>query len=225
MRRIFPWSRSRAGPATAPIERANRTNEGRPLSAPIYVIRHGQTDWNVEERLQGQADTDINDVGRGQADANGARLAGLLDDLPAYDFVCSPLRRTRETMERVRLQLGLPRAGYRTDPRLKEIHFGAWQGFTYEELEAAAPGTTAPRARDKWGFVPPGKAAESYAMLAQRVKPWLEERAGPTVCVTHGGVIRALFYLTGNAGSDEAAAMRIPQDRILRLRAGAAEWL
>ena len=192
----------------------------------LYIIRHGQTAWNVEERLQGQADTDINAVGQVQADRNGIRLADLLNhDADGFDFVASPLRRTRETMERVRAGLGLPREGYRTDPRLMELNFGDWQGFTYAELEAAEPGCTAGRSSDKWGFVPPGEAAESYEALAERVKPWLEEVEGPTVCVTHGGVIRSLLYLTGHASSGEAAALAIPQDRILRFDNGAVDWL
>ncbi|WP_292899786.1 MULTISPECIES: histidine phosphatase family protein [unclassified Nitratireductor] len=191
----------------------------------LYVIRHGQTAWNAEERLQGQADTDINAVGQVQADRNGIRLADLLNhDAGGFDFVASPLRRTRETMERVRAGLGLPREGYRTDARLMELNFGDWQGFTYAELEAANPGCTAGRSEDKWGFVPPGDAAESYEKLAERIKPWLDEVREPTICVTHGGVIRSLLYLTGNASSDEAAALAIPQDKILRFQSGSADW-
>ena len=101
----------------------------------IYFVRHGQTDWNAEFRLQGQADTDLNDLGRRQADQNGRVLAGLIAWPEAFDFVASPMRRTRETMERLRAAMGLDPHGYRTDARLVEVNFGDWQGFTYEELE------------------------------------------------------------------------------------------
>ena len=111
----------------------------------VYLIRHGQTDWNAEGRLQGQADTDINALGRSQADGNGRRLRELIAEPGAFDFVASPLRRTRETMERVRRSMGLPAEGYRTDARLKEVHFGDWQGSTFAELEAREPGSTAAR--------------------------------------------------------------------------------
>lgn len=195
------------------------------MPPPIYISRHGQTDWNVEERLQGQADTDINAIGRAQADRNGTRLGELIGQAEGFDFVCSPLRRTRETMERVRARMGLDPAAYRTDPRLMELHFGAWQGFTYQELEAAEPGCTQARSSDKWRFVPPGGEAESYEMLAVRVKTWLDDVRQPTVCVTHGGVIRTLLYLNGLVTSHEAANRGTPQDRILRLHDGKAEWL
>ncbi|MDZ5698849.1 histidine phosphatase family protein [Chelativorans sp. M5D2P16] len=191
----------------------------------LYISRHGQTDWNVEERLQGQADTDINAVGRAQADDNGRRLAGLLGDPAAYDYVASPLRRTCETMQRIRVQLGLSPEGYVTDPRLKEVHFGSWQGFTYPELEEQEPGCTLARTRTKWEFLPPGPEAESYVDLAQRVCSWLESLERPTICVTHGGVMRTVFHLVGGMSPHEAVEMHIPQDRVLRVKDGGLEWL
>ncbi len=106
----------------------------------VYFVRHGETDWNAEGRLQGQADTDINALGRGQADRNGRRLAALIADASAFDFVASPMRRTRETMERIRHAMGLDPHGYRLEPRLIEVHFGGWQGRTFAEIEADEPG-------------------------------------------------------------------------------------
>ena len=124
----------------------------------VYVVRHGETSWNAEYRLQGQADTDMTALGRAQADRNGRRLAELIPNPGEFDFVASPLRRTRETMERIRAAMRLPVEDYRTDTRLLEVHFGDWQGFTFAELEAREPGSTAARLLDKWGFVPPGSA-------------------------------------------------------------------
>jgi len=191
----------------------------------VYLVRHGQTDWNVERRLQGQADTDINDVGRRQATANGELLARIVGDAGRFDFVASPLRRTRETMERVRAAMGLDPLGYRTDDRLKEIHFGDWQGFTFPELELRQPGSGARRARDKWHFLPPGAGAENYAALAARVSCWLETVDRPTVCVAHGGIVRAAYRVVGGLSPEECAAMDVPQDRVLRIEDGRLEWL
>ncbi|MBU0585032.1 MAG: histidine phosphatase family protein [Alphaproteobacteria bacterium] len=191
----------------------------------VYLARHGQTDWNAEYRLQGQADTDLNAFGRAQADLCGRRLAQLIDDPKAFDFVASPMRRTRETMERIRAAMSLPPDGYRTEPSLVEINFGEWQGFTFPELEEREPGSTALRQRDKWGFVPPGEGAESYAMLLERVRPWFEALSRPTVCVTHGGVIRTLFRMVGKFSENDAAALEIVQDRILKLENSSIEWL
>ena len=190
-----------------------------------YFVRHGQTFWNAELRLQGQADTDMSDLGRSQAVRNGRRLAELIARPQDFDFVASPLKRTRETMELVRGAMGLPVKGYRIDGRLKELNFGAWQGFTHAELEEREPGSTAARFADKWGFVAPGEGAESYQMLLDRIEPWLAALDRQTVCVTHGGVLRVLFRLVEKLPAAEVAAMEIPQDRVLRLRDSRLEWL
>jgi len=191
----------------------------------VYLVRHGQTDWNAEHRLQGQADIDLNATGRAQATRNGRKLAELIDDPAAFDFVASPLARTRETMELLRAAMGLSPRDYRTDKRLVEVHFGDWQGYTLAELDRISPGATPAREADKWHFVPPGKDAESYDVLASRVLPWFEELRQPTVCVTHGGIFRVLFRMVGKKPKKEAAALDIAQDRVLRFEDNRLEWL
>jgi broad specificity phosphatase PhoE len=191
----------------------------------VYFVRHGETAWNAEMRLQGQADTDITELGRSQADRNGGRLAELIPNPLDFDFVASPMRRTRETMERVRAAMELDPAGYRTDPRLVEVHFGDWQGYTFDELEKTDPGSSERRGRDKWNFVPPGEGAESYQMLLERVRPWFDAIDRQTVCVTHGGVLRTVFRMMDAMSETEASLVDIPQDRLLRLQDGRLEWL
>ncbi|AZO48479.1 MAG: histidine phosphatase family protein [Mesorhizobium sp.] len=191
----------------------------------VYIVRHGQTEWNAERRLQGQADTDINALGREQATRNGIRLAEFVDNSDDFDFVASPMRRTRETMERLRAAMGLDPLAYRTDPLLVEISFGDWQGFTFRELEARLPGSTQGRRFAKWDFQPPGEGAESYQMLLERIKPFFDALDRQTVCVTHGGVMRCLFRFVEGLSKQEAASLEIPQDRLLRLQGRTLEWL
>ncbi|TPL84633.1 histidine phosphatase family protein [Mesorhizobium sp. B2-3-14] len=191
----------------------------------VYIVRHGQTAWNAEFRLQGQADTDLNALGREQASANGRRLAELVGASQEFDFVASPMRRTRETMERIRAAMRLDPLAYRTDIRLIEVNFGDWQSFTFAELERQSPGASRSRALDKWNFQPPGEGAESYQMLLERVKPWFDELRGQTICVTHGGVMRTLFRFVLDMPEDEAANLEIPQDRVLKLEGRSLEWL
>ncbi len=195
------------------------------MPAPVYVVRHGQTDWNAELRLQGQADIDLNALGRKQAAANGRALAGLIGAADGYDFVASPMARTRHTMELLRGAMGIDATAYRMDERLKELNFGDWQGYTADELEALHPGSTRERHLAKWDFQPPGEGAESYQMLLERVTPVFRTLQGPAVCVTHGGVIRGLFRFAGGLSKEEACALAIPQDRILRWQGGRLDWL
>ena len=106
----------------------------------IYMIRHGQTAWNAEGRLQGQKDIPLNYTGRAQAAGNGHALKALLGAAVSdFDFVASPLGRTRETMEILRRAMGLDPLAYRTDKRLVEVSFGDWEGHTLEELMAMTP--------------------------------------------------------------------------------------
>jgi probable phosphoglycerate mutase len=192
----------------------------------IYVIRHGQTDWNAESRLQGQKDIPLNDTGRQQATGNGLALGAILGaDAAQFDFVASPLGRTRETMERLRRAMGLDPTAYRTDDRLKEVSFGDWEGFTLPELKRSVPERIAERRKVKWDFIPPGNDAESYEILSWRIAAWLKDVSKPTVCVSHGGVIRALFKLFGEMDEDEAASAAIPQDRLLRIAGNSIGWI
>jgi probable phosphoglycerate mutase len=184
----------------------------------IYVIRHGQTDWNAERRLQGQKDIPLNAIGREQARQNGIDLAEILKiEAVSFDFVASPLGRTRATMEIMRAAMNLPARDYHTDPRLVEVSFGDWEGHTVKELKATVRDRITERNLNKWDFIPPGDDAESYEIMSWRVASWLNSVEQPTVCVTHGGVIRSLFRTIAEVPKNEAAEGEIPQDRILKI--------
>lgn len=194
----------------------------------LYVIRHGQTDYNREERLQGSRDIPLNETGRGQATGNGRYLAGLTTlELPLdeFDWVASPLGRTRQTMELVRKAAGLDPLAYRTDPLLLELSFGDWEGQTLIEVEAHSPQLISERNIGKWRFCPPGERAESYAMLADRTDKFIAKLERPTICVAHGGVIRTLFNRIGKIEGDDAAVIDIPQDRVLKIDKSSIGWL
>ncbi len=172
----------------------------------LYYVRHGETDWNVEQRLQGHRDTALNARGRGQA----VHCGEILRDLFGRDvrepsdcaYVSSPLSRARETMELMRATLGLDRDGYAIDERLIEISFGDWEGLTLPEVKAGAPDALMRRDNDKWGFTPPG--GESYRDLTKRVGEWYGSVANDTVVAAHGGVARALIAYFGIQPEDAA---------------------
>ena len=184
------------------------------MSRPIlYFARHGETDWNVERRLQGQHDIPLNSLGRRQASRAGAILRDLIDrsGRPAanFDYVSSPLGRARQTMELMRSELGLAPSDYRTDARIMEMSFGRWEGFTFAELQATNAELLAARERDKWGFVLPG--GESYAQLVVRVREWYANIQRDTVVAAHGGVCRALIAHLGLEQPEAASTGEIGQ--------------
>jgi broad specificity phosphatase PhoE len=161
----------------------------------LYFVRHGETDFNVAQRLQGRYETKLNARGRRQA----TQSAGVLRDLFAREprppdddaYVSSPLMRARETMELVRTALGLDAHAYALDDRLMEISYGAWEGSTLAEIQARDPDVLARRERDKWDFRPPG--GESYRDVAKRVAQWYATVTRDTVVAAHGGVARVLM--------------------------------
>ncbi len=179
----------------------------------IYYVRHGLTDWNVEQRLQGRHDVPLNRDGRLQAIRCGEIVRDLLlrdGRLPAdLDYVSSPLARARATMEAMRATLGLEPGGYRVDGRLAEISFGEWEGLTYADVLARDRDVVARRESDKWGFLPPG--GESYAQVAVRMRAWHATVATDTLVAAHGGTARALIADLAIAAPEDAAHYSIDQ--------------
>ena len=195
-----------------------------PFHAPIYFIRHGETDWNREGRLQGQRDIALNDLGRRQAREVAQHLrdtiGGKVETLP---WLASPMSRVMETMRIVRHTLGLSPDGVGIDTRLIELGFGRWEGLTWQEVKKTDPAGAAVRKLNKWGCVPPG--GESYQMLLERVRPLIDELSGESVVVAHGGIARAfLVHLTG-MDELEATVADIWQGRLLVFEQGGAYWV
>jgi len=179
----------------------------------IYYIRHGETDWNADGRLQGGQDTPLNDLGLKQAVRAGEILAGLLArdgrEPATMPFVASPLQRARHTMDLVRAELKLPSGGYALDNRLREIGYGHWEGSTLAQAQVSHPELYASRERDKWGALPPG--GESYASVQVRMRDWYDSLTADTVAVAHGGTARALMVALGIETPASASGLFIEQ--------------
>src|SRR5258708_38806751 len=164
------------------------------MPAPtIYYIRHGETQWNAEGRLQGTLDIPLNDVGREQAAHAGIILADLLvrdgRGAASLAFVASPLGRARATMELVRGTLKLLPGDYAIDDRLREIGYGEWEGSTLAQAQAAGPALFASRQVAKWTVAPPGR--ESYVAVQERVTEGYHQLTPDTVAVVPGRTARA----------------------------------
>jgi broad specificity phosphatase PhoE len=147
----------------------------------LLLVRHGESTWNAEHRLQGQADPPLSELGREQA----AALRPFLGEIPERRL-SSDLTRAVQTAE----LLGL--GGAPADPRWREIDIGDWAGRTLDELD---PGDVAAWQRGE--LAPPN--AETFAELQARVAAAVDELRGEdVVVVTHGGCVRAATaHLTG----------------------------
>jgi probable phosphoglycerate mutase len=168
----------------------------------LILVRHGESTWNAEERLQGQLDPPLSDRGREQSRA----LAGMLDGLPGERIVCSDLGRARQTAELMGLQPA------RFDPRWREIDVGEWGGKTAAEIDAQGSELTNWRGGPR--TAPDG---EPWDAFAQRVSGALDEliaAGGQWTVVCHGGCIRAaVAHVTGadklHLGSPPNASMTV----------------
>jgi probable phosphoglycerate mutase len=190
----------------------------------LYLVRHGETDWNREARLQGGTDTALNELGRDQGRAAGRLLRELLGPAPRdLLFVGSPLSRARETLDIVLDELGERRnARRRDDARLAEISFGAWEGRTWKEVRKHLAEDYARRKADPWAFAPPD--GESYASAAHRVAAALAEVETPAVVVSHGGIMRVMLHLLAGAPAGIVHEIPIWQGDVLVMRDGTARW-
>jgi probable phosphoglycerate mutase len=195
------------------------------LGAPLYMLRHGETAWNTERRMQGSKNSDLTARGRVQALAMGRTLKRELEREPGPTiFLRSPLGRTRETSEIIGQELGLSASDWREDVRLAELSYGSWEGFSWAEIEIDHPTALADWRADPHGYCPPG--GETHAALRLRCEAMLAEIAASntrTVVVSHGvsgAVVRGLHL-----GLDARAmfVLEKPQDAFFRLHGGREE--
>ena len=190
----------------------------------LYFIRHGETDWNAEGRYQGSRDIPLNDTGRKQAEENGKLLRELLsrDHRQPADFrwYVSPLGRTRETMERVRRQFDVALPEVTVDRRLIEISFGIYEGRLHEELSHSEMTIAGERDEHFWSYRPP--EGESYADLAERVSDFGRSLTGPSIVVSHGGLLRVLMHIIEGYSRTKTVNWFPPQDSVTHFLNGRA---
>ncbi len=155
----------------------------------IIAIRHGETAWNAESRLQGQLDTPLNARGRAQA----AQLAEALRDEGLALVISSDLDRAADTARALAEPLGLP---LHFDAGLRERGFGAMEGRTFEEIDAHTPEYALRWRRRDPEFGPPGgeRLIDFYARSIAAAERLAQAHAGRTIAlVTHGGVLDCLY--------------------------------
>ncbi|MDH3643940.1 MAG: histidine phosphatase family protein [Gammaproteobacteria bacterium] len=179
----------------------------------LYLIRHGQTEWNVQKRMQGRLDSPLTEVGKSQANANGA---GLKVFAQVDELVVSPSGRTRETAYILNSHL---RAPVSYDDVLMERDCGDWSGLTMDEIAERFPEAWQARGDDPYSHRPPG--GENFEDMIARVREFLdalfEKRDSEIALVTHGALSRAILAHFLELGPVELARVRHPNDLVYRL--------
>jgi probable phosphoglycerate mutase len=156
----------------------------------LVLVRHGQSTWNREHRIQGQLDPPLSEEGRRQAERVGRRLAGRR----FAGFYSSDLKRAFETSQAIEAAIGKHAEPM---PGLREIYLGEWEGLRTDDLAQRFPEAWARWTEEPdWDLVPGGEGA---ALFETRVAAALDEilerhHHGDVVVVTHGGVIQIALH-------------------------------
>ena len=155
----------------------------------IYLIRHGETEWNLAGRWQGDLDSPLTDTGRGQAAQIGAALARAGIGPATHRVYSSPLGRARHTAALILAALGQPDAAVTEDARLREISVGAWTGMSRTAIHAASGLHADAHFMDYYAAAPGG---EGFPAMQTRALAFLGTLNAPSVIVTHGVTLRFL---------------------------------
>lgn len=189
---------------------------------PLYYIRHGQTDWNAERRVQGRTDIALNETGHAQAKAVARALRAIEPDITKFKVYASPLTRVRETLGHILAAYGIDDTNVCFDERLAEVSFGNREGWTWPELNAQG---IEPRVDPQKYFHWRPEGGESYADAAKRVESWLAEMREPSVVVAHGGISRILRGLILGQTGVEYLGLKVPQTKFFHIENRQIRWI
>jgi 2,3-bisphosphoglycerate-dependent phosphoglycerate mutase len=182
----------------------------------ILLVRHGETDWNRTERIQGMEDIPLNALGLAQASAAAGELARIVSG--DAELVSSDLVRTRETTKPIIEATGLQA---RYDARLRERHFGVWQGKTYSEWRLLDAVGAARHAAGDFDYGPDGgeTAREFYERCVNAITDLAIACDEKTLLVvTHGGVVSSLYRHSQGLGPQSARDWSVPNASISEWR-------
>ena len=164
----------------------------------FYFIRHGQTVWNVENKICGATDSPLTEYGREQAKKTGQKI--LTEGVKADEILCSPLSRAADTAQLISEMTGIP---YRVEPRLIEQNFGKWESTPRDGKDFK---------KAKEFFACSHEGGESTLRLAQRIYNLLDDIKKEDkvyLLVAHNGISRAIESYVRDMSNEEFAGFGI----------------
>jgi len=189
----------------------------------IYLVRHGQTTWNLEGRSQGHLDSPLTAHGLIQAEVVGQQLLRECTNGDIVRIISSPLDRAMATACIIAKHLGVSQEHITTEPLLIEHHMGCWQGLTDHQIDEKYPGARKERAENRWQYVIPG--GESYARVYERAVTWLATISEDwwVVAVAHEMISRTIRGAYCRLDPSSMLALHHPHSTIYRLHRGKVE--
>ncbi len=181
------------------------------MAGEIYLLRHGETEWNAQGRYQGKLDSPLTRRGRKQAEDAGRLLSVILKGRNVALHI-SPLGRTRETAEII---CNFIDAAPVIEPRIREVSIGSWDGLTRIDIHAGWPGRLDGCNAYDWFFHAPD--GESYQEALLRVSSWLTDLKEVTVAVSHGLAGRIIRGAYLGLTREQTLSLAVPQEIIWHL--------
>ena len=174
----------------------------------IYFVRHGESQWNVEDKICGQTDIPLTERGHAQAEETGRRI--VEKGITAAEILCSPLLRAKDTAAHISQVTGIP---LKVEPRLTEQNFGIWEG--------TSPRTSEPFCQAKKEFLSRYETGESMFQLAQRIYNLLDEIKAESdkktyILVAHNGIARVVQSYFTDMTNEEYAAFGVKNCAVVR---------
>lgn len=187
----------------------------------LYIVRHGQTEYNAAQRLQGQCNSDLTELGQRQALAVGQSLSARVS-AQDWTIMASPLGRARQTAEIIAKAMSYPIEQIRFDDRLMEFGLGDWEALVAPEIKAQHPELVG---LNDWYLQAPN--AETYEQVAARLQQFLADPTTPerVIVVSHaltGSVLRGLL---AGLPREQVFAQPRPQDAYFFAEGGAIQQI
>jgi broad specificity phosphatase PhoE len=189
----------------------------------IYLVRHGETIWNLKGRRQGHLDSPLTDLGCTQAKVVAQRLSYELVNRRDIRIISSPLGRAMTTALIIAQHLGLSQKDVIPEPLLAEHHMGCWQGLTNQQVDGRYPGERKRRSENKWEYTILG--GESYARVYERAVAWIKtiSEDWTVVAVAHEMISRTIRGAYACLNPAHMLALHHPHNVIYRLHQGKIE--
>jgi len=194
------------------------------MSLDIHLLRHGETAWNLDGRLQGRLDSSLTEMGRRQAQQLGDLLASRFPETSLPPLQVSPLGRAQETANLIRAReatRGHATTGFITEPRLTEVSFGDWEGLTFDDIENDWDDLIDAYDDLDWLFEAP--SGEGFDEALARVDSWLQDQSTAIVAITHGLTAQVICGAYLGLDRAEISAFSVEHGVIYRLHDGKIE--
>ncbi|MGE7915764.1 histidine phosphatase family protein [Lysinibacillus xylanilyticus] len=187
------------------------------MNQTIYLLRHGETEYNTQGRYQGELDSPLTEVGIHQVQQNALMLKSLIGDPNEWKIVSSPLGRAMQSTEIICETIGFDLKNVKKDDRLTEVAVGQWAGLTTKEIESSWPNLFHNTDVYNWYFNAPH--GEAYDSVVSRLSAWLEDiqHIPKVIAISHGLTGRILRGVYADLKKEDALKLEVSQDVFFKL--------